>query len=348
VMRGWSAAAYYFAREVHRETGVPIGLIMSSYGGTEIEAWMSPSAIRDSGEEASVMGRWNGLLARLPEMTKAWEADHARWVAEAAEAAKRGETPKRKEPKLEGVGSRKQPSSLYNAMVAPFIPYGLRGFLWYQGESNVGRHEAYKNLFPALIRSWRADFGQGDLPFYFVQIANFEPKNSPSPDSWAFLREAQASVLSLPKTGMAIAFDVGDAADIHPKNKQDVGHRLALHALKNEFNKDVITTGPVFQGAERKGSAMLVSFQGDPEPDLKGNGARAFELAGADRKFFPATAQIEGNHLSISSPDVPEPVAVRYAWWNQPNVVLFGASGLPAPPFRSDAWPMSEVSQKPQ
>ena len=344
-VRSWAAAAYFFAREVHRETGVPIGLIMSSYGGTEIESWMSGAAIKDSGEEAFVMGRWNALLARLPEMKKAWEINHASWVEEAAEAEKRGEKPKRREPRLEGPGSRKQPSSLYNAMVAPFIPYGLRGFLWYQGESNVGRHETYKNLFPALIRSWRTDFGQGDLPFYFVQIANIEPKNSTSPDDWAFLREAQASALSLPQTGMAIAVDIGDAKLLHPPNKQDVGRRLALHALKNEFNKDVITTGPVFQGAERKGSSMLVSFQGDPKLDLKGNGARAFELAGADRKFFPATAQIEGNHLSISSPDVPEPVAVRYAWWNQPNVVLFGASGLPAPPFRSDAWPMAEVSQ---
>jgi len=340
IVRSWAAAAYYFAREVHRETGVPIGLIMSSYGGTEIESWMSGVAIKDSGEEDFVMRRWNALLAKLPEMKKAWEINHASWLEEAAEAEKRGEKPKRREPRLEGPGSRKQPSSLYNSMVVPFIPYGLRGFLWYQGESNVDRHETYKNLFPALIRSWRTDFGQGDLPFYFVQIANFEPKNASSPSSWAFLREAQASALSLPRTGMAVACDIGDPEELHPKNKQDVGLRLALHALKNEFGKGVMATGPVFAVAEKKGAAMLLRFEGNPKLDLRGNGARAFELAGADKKFFPATAQLEGDHLMISSADVPEPLAVRYAWWNQPLVVLFGESGLPAPPFRSDDWPM--------
>lgn len=338
---GWSAVAYYFAREVHRETGIPIGLIMTSYGGTEIESWLSEGALKNSGANDSVQKRWESRLAQLPETTKEWEIEFANWKQEAADAEKRGEQPKRKPPRApESWGSRKQPASLYNGMVAPFIPFALRGILWYQGESNVGRHGDYQKLFSELIRSWRADFGQGDLPFYFVQLPNYEPKGNSPPRNWAFLRGAQATALALPNTGMAVTIDIGEANNLHPKNKLDVGRRLARHALKNEYGKAIAATGPVFASASRDGEAMRVKFQDNSKLEIRPAEGPAFEVAGANQIFSPATARIEGTDLLVSSPEVPEPVAVRYAWWNNPAVLLVGADGLPASPFRSDDWPL--------
>ena len=338
---GWSAVAYVFAREVHRETGIPIGLIMTSYGGTEIQSWLSEGALKNSGANESVQKRWDSRLAQLPEATEEWEKEFAIWKQESDEAAKRGEPPKRKSPRApEGVGSRKQPASLYNGMVAPFIPFALRGILWYQGESDAGRHEDYQKLFTELIRSWRADFRQGDLPFYFVQLPNYEPKGNSPPRSWAFLRGAQSTVLALPNTGMAVTIDVGDANDLHPKNKLDVGLRLARHALKNEYGKAITATGPVFASASREGAVMRIKFQDNLKLEIRDVEGPAFEVAGADKMFSPATARIDGTDLLVSAPGVPEPVAVRYAWWNNPAVVLVGVDGLPASPFRSDDWPL--------
>ncbi len=338
---GWSAVAYHFARDVHRETGMPIGLIMTSYGGTEIQSWLSEGALKNSGANDAVQKRWATRLAQLPEETKEWEKEYALWKRETDEIIARGEQPKRQPPRApQGVGTRKQPASLYNGMVAPFIPFALRGILWYQGESDVGRHGDYPKLFSELIRSWRADFGQGDLPFYFVQLPNYEPKGNSPPRNWAFLREAQSSVLSLPNTGMAVTIDIGDANDLHPKNKRDVGLRLARHALKNENGKVIAASGPVFASANRAGTAMRVKFHDSPKLEIRQVEGPAFEVAGVDQIFSPATARIDGEDLLVSSPGVPEPVAVRYAWWNNPAVVLVGADGLPASPFRSDDWPL--------
>lgn len=335
----WSAVAYVFAREIHGETGIPIGLIMTSYGGTEIQSWLSEGALKNSGANESVQKRWDSRLAQLPEATEEWEKEFAIWKKEADQAAQRGEELKRNPPRApQGVGTRKQPASLYNGMVAPFIPFALRGILWYQGESDAGRHEDYQKLFTELIRSWRTDFGQGDLPFYFVQLPNYEPKGNSSPRNWAFLREAQSTALALPNTGMAVTIDIGEANDLHPKNKRDVGLRLARHALKNEYGKPIAASGPVFASASRDGAAMRVEFLDNPKLELRQAEGPAFEVAGADQNFSPAVALIDGTDLLVSSPEVPEPVAVRYAWWNNPAVVLVGADGLPASPFRSDNW----------
>lgn len=340
---GWSAVAYHFAREVHRETGTPIGLIMTAYGGTEIEAWLSEEAAADSGAGARVQARWQSRLAQLPAATREWEQDTANWQKESAEAARTGVPFHRKPPRPpEGIGSRKQPGALYNGMVVPFVPYGLRGILWYQGESNVGRHEDYRKLFPALISSWRAAFGQGDLPFYFVQLPNYEPKPESVVQKWPYLREAQTAALDLPHTGMAVTIDIGDANDLHPKNKRDVGRRLARLALKNEYGKALATAGPEFVSARTEGAAMRVKFRGDSHWEIREGDGPGFEVAGADGRFVPAIARKDGADLLVSLPEIPEPTAVRYAWRNNPTVLLFGVEGLPAAPFRSDNWSMPD------
>jgi sialate O-acetylesterase len=230
------------------------------------------------------------------------------------------------------------PSLVYNAMVHPLVPYALRGVLWYQGESNTGRPREYRLLFETMITSWRAAFGQGDFPFYWVQLANFNGGN-PRATNWAELREAQAGALSLPNTGMAVTIDIGDAENIHPRNKQEVGRRLALIAKARTYGLTEDFSGPVFAGAERTGMGMMVRFlfAGDGLT-AGGRPLQSFELAGNDRVFHPASAAIDGDRVLVRSPEVPDPVAVRYAWRNAPEANLYNGAGLPAAPFRSDRW----------
>jgi sialate O-acetylesterase len=232
------------------------------------------------------------------------------------------------------------PGGLYNAMIAPLVPYGLRGALWYQGETNAPRHAEYGSLFTAMIKQWRADFGQ-PLPFYFVQLADYESGAGNKGDVWAYLREAQARALTLPNTGMAVTIDIGDPKDIHPKNKQEVGRRLALHARQQLFGEKVEANGPVFAAAEREGAAMRVRIthaEGLRLQPARTDTRLSFEIAGRNRKFFPASARVEGDSLMVSSDQVPAPAAVRYAWRNSPEARLFNGAGLPAAPFRSDDW----------
>jgi sialate O-acetylesterase len=281
--RGWQAASretvghftavgYFFARDIHRATGVPVGIIASSWGNTQIQQWMI-----------------NG--------------------------------------------------SDYNGMIAPLEPGAIRGFLWYQGESNLEDPGQYAGLFAELIRSWRAAWGQGDLPFYFVQLANFSDKRDASDRSWARLREAQAQVLSLPNTEMAVTIDIGDATNIHWGNKQELGRRLALIAKAKLYGVPPEFSGPLFASAVREGNALRVRFtHAGSELSSRGGPITALELAGADRVFHGATAVIETDTLLVSSSEVSAPVAVRYAWTNAPAANLYNDSGLPAVPFRSDNW----------
>jgi sialate O-acetylesterase len=231
------------------------------------------------------------------------------------------------------------PGGLFNAMIAPLQPAAIRGILWYQGEANVGRPGEYSELFATMIRSWREGFGQGDLPFYFVQLANFGDENEMVNRDWARLREAQAKVLELPNTGMAVTVDIGDAHNIHPRNKQEVGRRLALIAKVKVYGIAPPVSGPVFAGAAREGKALRVRFTScGTELVAHGGAVRSLEVAGADKVFFPAAGTLETDTLLVSSPDVSQPVAVRYAWTNAPDANLYGDTGLPAVPFRSDDW----------
>jgi sialate O-acetylesterase len=231
-------------------------------------------------------------------------------------------------------------SVLYNAMIHPLVPYAIQGAIWYQGESNADRAYQYRELFPLMIRDWRKAWKK-DFSFYFVQLANFmERKAEPQESEWAKLREAQLQTLNLENTGMAVAIDIGDATDIHPKNKQEVGRRLALAAEANTYGQKIVYSGPVYQGYEIEGDKIRIRFQ-HAESGLKtgdGKTLTGFAIAGPDHHFHWAAAVIEGNDVIVSSPEVKFPVAVRYAWADNPACNLYNKTDLPASPFRTDDW----------
>ncbi len=332
----FTAVGYYFARDIQALVKVPVGIVNSTWGGTRAEAWTDPETLATDaftyvGEE------WAAVLAAYPEKKAAHDAALAAWEQEKAAAAAAGQPFGKRAPGgPSGPGHPSTPSGLYNGMIHPLVPYALRGAIWYQGESNAGRAKQYQALFPAMIEGWRAKFAQGDFPFYWVQLANFQ---SPTDTSWAFLREAQTMTLALPATGQAVIIDIGDVKDIHPRNKKDVGRRLARLALARDYGFGIVDSGPVFEKAEREGSAFRVSFtavHGGLRAPL--NTLGGFELAGEDREFHAADAVIRNGAVVVTCAAVPEPVAVRYAWRNAPLAGLFNLEGLPAVPFRTDTW----------
>jgi len=234
-----------------------------------------------------------------------------------------------------------RPSVLYNAMIHPLLPYSIKGAIWYQGESNAERAYQYRDLFSAMIKNWRNDWGEGDFPFYFVQLANFKKAEAlPKDDSWAELREAQNMALKLPNTGVAIIIDIGNAKDIHPKNKQEVGKRLALNALANTYHKNIPYSGPMYQSMAIKGNKIIVHFDHVYQGLKTKNNEeiQGFAIAGKDRKFVWAKAKIEGDTVIVWNSQISNPVAVRYAWAANPVCNLYNSEYLPASPFRTDQW----------
>lgn len=342
----FTAVGYYFARDLQQRLGVPIGLIHSSWGGTPVEAWMSPLALAGDPAFQRVMQRWQEEVAAYPAAYSEYEARLAAWTAAQAAAKARGDKAyamwARQNPQPwpphGAPGDAWTPAGLYNGMINPLVPYALRGVLWYQGESNADRAGEYHALFSALITTWRAHFAQGDIPFYWVNLPNFRP-NDPTDTTWAFLREAQTKTLALPNTGQAITIDLGDPVDIHPRNKQEVGRRLALLAKHRVYGLIADDTGPMFASATREGAAMRVRFSQVTNGLVAHNKPpQGLEIAGPDHVFRPAYGKIDRDTLVVWSPLVKEPVAVRYAWHNSPEANLYGGSGLPVVPFRSDDW----------
>lgn len=241
-------------------------------------------------------------------------------------------------PRVEGY--QNQVATLYNAMINPLVPYGLKGVIWYQGESNAGRAYQYRSLFPAMIEDWRVRFGQGYLPFLFVQLANYmQRKDQPVDDAWAELREAQMMTLKYPNTGMAVTIDIGNAMDIHPRNKQDVGKRLALAAYDVAYNLDSVPSGPLFQEMEVKGNEVVLEFDYSKGLTTKnGEAPSGFAIAGEDKAWHWAQARIEDEKVVVWSEEVDKPEAIRYGWQSNPEVNLYNQAGLPASPFRTDQW----------
>jgi sialate O-acetylesterase len=243
-----------------------------------------------------------------------------------------------------GVGPNDFPCLLYNAMIHPLIPYGIRGVIWYQGEANADRAFQYRTAFPLLITDWRQQWGEGNFPFYFVQLASFNSANgnSATGSTWAELREAQLKTLSLPATGMAVTIDIGESYDIHPKNKQDVGRRLAAIALNNIYGQKMEYSGPVYQSMEIRENKIVLDFthkgSGLMVKDKYGDG-RGFEIAGSDGHFYKAKAYIRDNKVTVWAEEVSKPQAVHYAWADDAgNANLYNVEGFPAPPFRTDQW----------
>ncbi len=346
---GFSAVAYYFGRELHEELDVPIGLIHTSWGGTPAEAWTRRGILKEESDASPILERYDDAVAKYPQAKKEYEQKLIEWKKAVEKAKAEGErTPRRPGAPL-GPGHPHSPAGLYNAMIAPLIPYGIGGAIWYQGESNVSRAYQYRKLFPAMIKNWRNDWGQGKFPFLFVQLANFRAVNpQPSESDWAELREAQLMTLALPNSGMAVIIDIGEADDIHPKNKQDVGKRLALWALAKSYGKELVYSGPIYKSMKIEGDRAILYFDhvgggfvAGPDEPLKG-----FAIAGADRKFVWADAKIDGDSVVVSSDEVPAPAAVRYAWADNPVCNLYNEEGLPASPFRTDDWPGITVDDK--
>lgn len=306
---GFSAVGYFFGREIRKTENVPVGLINSSWGGTVVETWISENGL----EGEKTFGKKAVEVKTLGAEAIAKPNDH--------------------------------PTLLYNAMIHPLLNFPIKGALWYQGESNAGRAYQYRDLFPRMITDWRTKWGQGDFPFLFVQLANFrKPLEEPAPSDWAELREAQDMTLKLKNTGMASAIDIGVADDIHPRNKQEVGRRLALAAREMVYGENVIASGPRFRSMKIKGNEVYIRFShtGKGLKAKEGaSGIEEFMLAGSDKQFHWAKAEIVNkNTIKVSAPGVDEPVAVRFAWQDNPSKLnLYNSADLPANPFRTDQWP---------
>ncbi len=335
----FSAVGYYFGRRLHKTQDVPIGLINTSWGGTPVEAWTSLPALQAMPEVyAPLAQRWTERIAAYPEARKKFQSRLAVWRANTDSLRALGQ---RRPRAPRGPNHPHRPSVLYNGMIAPLIPYSIRGALWYQGESNAGRAYQYRALFSGMIQNWRSDWGQGAFPFFFVQLANFrQKKENPEESTWAELREAQLMALSLPNTGMAVTIDIGEADDIHPRNKQDVGLRLALAAEAKVYGMDQPHSGPIYRSTAVEGDKIRLRFDhAHGGLKTKGKALKGFAIAGRDRKFVWANATIEDNSVVVWSQDVPQPIAVRYAWADNPICNLYNGADLPASPFRTDDWP---------
>ncbi|HJN18508.1 MAG TPA: sialate O-acetylesterase [Armatimonadota bacterium] len=345
----FTAAGYFFGRKLYQELGIPIGLINTSWGGTRCEAWTSAPGLEAYPELQPIADSWAKAEENYPTQQENYLKKVEEWKA-AVEKAKADGKPQPRRP-YGPLFSQKQhqPSALYNGMIQPLIPFAIRGAIWYQGESNAGRAYQYRTLFPAMISDWRENWGQGAFSFYFVQLANFmDVAPDPQDSAWAELREAQSMTLSLRNTGQAVIIDVGEAKDIHPKNKQDVGLRLALNALKKDYGQDIVFSGPTVGAWRVDGSAIRVYFDnvGTNLVAKDGEPVKGFAIAGEDQQFVWADAVIDGGAVVVSTASVANPVAVRYAWANNPVCNLYNAVGLPTNPFRTDEWPGVTINNK--
>jgi sialate O-acetylesterase len=360
----FSAVAYYFGLKLQKDLGVPVGLIHTSWGGSPVEVWMREAALAVNPDHK------RDILDAYPAQVERVQAAIAQWEKEQAEAKKEGKAFTKRRP---GVGWK--PCELYNGMIAPLIPYAIKGAIWYQGESNAGRAYQYRTLIVNMVTNWRLDWEQGDFPFLQVQLAPFMAiKDQPAESNWAELREAQMLATKvLPNVGAVVITDYGDPKDIHPVWKKPVGERLGLAARGIAYGEDIIWSGPQYRSMKVKDDKIVLSFDhvgkgiggiqiysdkvpGTENPDsitIKFDSERAwidaplsgFAIAGVDRKFVWAKAVVEDDKVVVSSHEVPNPVAVRYGWADCPVVNLVCSTGLaepvlPASPFRTDNWPM--------
>jgi len=320
----FSAVGYFFGRQLHQTLGVPVGLIDNAWGGSAADAWVKREKIASHEILKAIHDRWTKVEETKPDDQRL-------------------------------MGGNQRPGNIHAGVLTPSIGYGIRGVIWYQGESNAGRAHQYRTLFPFMIESWREEWAMPDnaeFPFYWVQLADFRAeKQEPSESDWAELREAQTMTLdALPNTGQAVIIDLGEGKDIHPKNKQDVAKRLARWALAETYGRsEIACRSPRYTEMEKQGGKLVLSFAdvtGGWRPfDVKE--PLGFTIAGSDRKFVPATAAIrKDGRIEVWSDAVPEPVAVRYAWADNPVCNLYSAAGLPLTPFRTDDFPGVTVGKQ--
>jgi len=335
----FSAVAYYFARDLQQARGVPVGIIHTSWGGSPAEVWIREEILEHDKEYK------HDILDAYSAQEKRYTAALAQWKEERQQAQSSGKPFTKRAP-----SAAWRPSELYNGMIANIVPYAIKGAIWYQGESNAGRAWQYRRLFADMIENWRSDWDR-DFTFLEVQLAPWDKGRkrsleeitaTPVESDWAELREAQLlTTKKLSKVGMAVITDVGDKDDIHPKQKEPVGARLALLARKIAYHENIVADGPEFDNVKFKDGKAIVAFKNvDGGLQARDGGLHGFAIAGEDKKFVWADAKIEGDKVVASSPNVKNPAAVRYGWADFPVVNLYNRSGLPATPFRSDDWEM--------
>lgn len=344
-VKDFSAAGYYFAVEIQRELGVPVGVINSSYGGSQAEAWTPVEYLNASADLKPTVERTKTWDEERPRVKVEYAEQIKRWREEADKARAAGARPSPSPPVPDALREYRVASSIYDGMIEPVIPFPVRGAFWYQGESNEARAEQYGILLPTMIRAWRERWGRGDFPFGIVQLPNYrEPKAEPADEAWSHIREAQRrTAVATKNAGLIVTIDVGEARDIHPKNKLDVGRRMARWALAEVYGRRITATGPMFSRMKVVGSKLVLTFE-DVGAGLRirdGDRLQEFAVAGEDRRWRWAEARIVGkDKVEVWSAEVPKPVAARYAFNNNPRRPnLTNDSGLPAAPFRTDDWP---------
>ncbi len=330
-MHSFSAVPYFFGQKIREATGRPVGLIISAVGGSPIESWTDMATLKANPSFEASLGRFEQAKSEFPARLKELDKELADWELQVKVAETKGETPPLRPAMPLGDNHIKAPANLYNGMLYPLVGYAVRGMLWYQGEKNAGIDAAiYAGQFPAMIQSWRHAWNDPELPFYFVQLPNYRV----GLQTWAVLRESQRRAVQLPHTAMAVTIDVGDVAELHPANKLDVGERLARLALKNEYGKDIVPSGPLVRKAEFHDGKVIVHF--DYAAGLKtsnGEEPQTFEAAGPDGKFAPVSATVQGETIVIQAPAKAAIHTVRYGWDSSPPVNLVNSENLPASPF---------------
>jgi len=351
----FSAVGYFFGRQLHQTLDVPIGLIDDAWGGSACEAWVR----RDLLEKDE---KYRPLIARWEQTEKNYDAAKAKTANEKQltdfrEAAVKAKAEGKAAPQLPRLApnpltGNSRPGNIYNGVLKPTIGYGIRGVIWYQGESNAGRAYQYRDLFPLMIQSWRDEWQIGDFSFYWVQLADYlAEKTEPGDSSWAELREAQSMTLrKLPNTGEAVIIDIGEGRDIHPRNKQDVAKRLARLALARDYGLTSLPhESPRYNAMEKQGNKITLQFfnVGGGLYTFDTTNPVGFAIAGSDKKFVWADAKLVGaDKIEVTSDKVSDPVAVRYAWSDNPVCNVYSREGLPLTPFRTDDWPGSTADAK--
>ncbi|MDO9374302.1 MAG: sialate O-acetylesterase [Ferruginibacter sp.] len=342
----FSAAAYFFARELFQQYKVPIGLITTAYGASTAEAWVSKKTLEADPVYTNLLQEYErkkmiydtSVIARSK-----YDADIQKWTKDAAVAASAKKDPPRSPRNPDPKKDQHSPYVMYNGMVYPLIPYAIRGALWYQGESNIPSKNIYDKIMETLVTSWRQEWGQGPFPFIYVQLANYGKKADSVPAQGGGtheVRQKQLKNLSIPNTAMVVAIDnADDAKDIHPKNKQQIGHRLALAARGLVYKEKIVYSGPLYKSMKKGNGSILLSFDHvDGGLVAKDGSLKGFALAGKDKKFVWANAEIINETVRVSAPGITDPEAVRYAWGDNPPVNFYNKADLPAAPFRTDDW----------
>jgi sialate O-acetylesterase len=327
----FSAVGYLFARDLNQALKTPVGIVLAAYGASTAEAWLPREAMMHDAQLKPMIDRFDARENYFREMPGASDVD-APPAPQTLNAR-----PGRPGPLRDPVQDQHQPTVLWNGEIAPIVPYAIRGAIWYQGESIVDGPAGlmrYSHAMETLVREWRAAWGEGDFPFFAVQLPPLKNvSNNP------LVREQQAKILSVPNTGLAVTLDIGDPTNVHPKNKEPLGVRLTDLALAKAYGKKIEFSGPVYAGMKVEGNAIRVKFTHADGLAGKDGPLKWFQIAGADEKFVDADAKVDGDSVFVSSPDVTAPVAVRYAWDNYPDTAnLVNGAGLPAGPFRTDDW----------